>query len=141
VPREMFGPFYPSQVDPSDLLHLDHVSLPPDCRFRECTEPPLNSYQLPCMPQLSTADSIRLLPVSPQHRPKVWSPTATSPPSSIAIFYQLYVTVVRTSLGPLSRWRLGPTIVWAPRTTRLGLHSTRRREVQGNQMASTWLGS
>jgi hypothetical protein len=39
--------------------------------------------------------------------------------------------VVWTSLGPLPRWVLGPTTRWAPGTTRLGLHDTCWREVQG----------
>jgi hypothetical protein len=74
VPRELFGSVYPSQVDPSELLHLDPVNLPPDSVAPWApTEPPSNSYQLPCMPQLNTIDSICSLPTSPQHRPEVWS--------------------------------------------------------------------
>jgi hypothetical protein len=39
--------------------------------------------------------------------------------------------VVWTSLGPLPRWVPGPTIWWAPGTTRLALHGTWWRGAQG----------
>jgi hypothetical protein len=36
---------------------------------------------------------------------------------------------------------LEPTTVWAPGTTRLGLHGARWHGAQGNQRASTQLGN
>jgi hypothetical protein len=63
------------------MPHLNPVSLQSDSVAPWApTEPLSNSYQLPCMPQPNIVDSIRSLPTSPQRRPKVWSPTATSPP-------------------------------------------------------------
>jgi hypothetical protein len=50
-------------------------------------------------------------------------------------------SIIWTSLGPLPRWVPGPTTRWAPRTTRLALHSTCWREAQGLQRRSTRLGS
>jgi hypothetical protein len=43
--------------------------------------------------------------------------------------------------GPTTQAGTGPTTVWAPGTTRLVLHGARQRGAQGNQRASTWMGS
>jgi hypothetical protein len=49
--------------------------------------------------------------------------------------------VVWTSQGPVPGRELELTTAWALGTTRLGLHSARRRGEQGNQRVSTRFGS
>jgi hypothetical protein len=69
------------------------------------------------------------------------SPTVKTTRKHPARLQSTQVLVAWTFLGPLPRRVPRPTTAWAPGTTRLRLHGTRRREAQGNQRASTRLGN